>query len=214
MKGIAAPAGTILRAPHCPVTTRSKLKSSELVWRRAKSSRAPAIRPPASRQTRAPLLTPPHQSSVQRPPFKILLRHIGAHVTANLTRTQRASCASELLSSGSFYERGRACIICSQDRCRAETRCEISVIKNENARGNGAGSPHVNRPRPLLPVNGTVIVGGKDPDFIGLFISLTRIRDGIRQHQCRCGCSSSGLSPFAEAFFKLKGSKVALSGFR
>ena len=102
--------------------------------------------------TATPILSP-------TTPFKILLRHIGAHVTVNLTQTHRASCASELLSSGSFYERGRACIICSQERCRAETRREISVRKNENARGNGAGSPQVNRPRPLMPLSGAAIVG-------------------------------------------------------
>ena len=177
IKGIAAPAGT-LRAPHCPVTTRSKFKSSELVWRRAKSSRAPAIRPPASRQTRAPLLAPPHQSSVQRPPLKFLLAPSGLRDDTSRISTGSTSCASERLRSGSFYERGRACIICSQERCRAEKRRAISVRKNVKERGKGPRSPLVTRPIPIALLFGISIVDEKHPDFIGLFISFMRSGDG------------------------------------
>ena len=47
--------------------------------------------------TATPILSP-------TTPFKILLRHIGAHVTANLTQTHRASRAPEVPGSRSILE--------------------------------------------------------------------------------------------------------------
>ena len=169
LKGIAAPAGTS-RAPHCPVTTRSKsvLESSEPVWRRMKSSSAPAIYPPMPDKHGRHYWTPPHQSLVQRPPFKFS-RHVGAFVTQIYFRFT----ALPAFRSGDFvvpsFAFGESCINCSQERCRASTRREISVRKNVKDRVEGEALPLVKR-IVTAPFAGTAFeCCNKEADFIGSF---------------------------------------------
>lgn len=145
MKGIAAPAGTS-RAPHCPVTTRSKFvfESSEPVWRRMKSSRAPAIYPPMSRQTRAPLLDTATPVLSPTTPFKFL-RHVGAFVTQIYFRSTALPAIRSGDSTAPSLAFGESCITCLQERCRASTRREISVRKKVNDRVEGDALPLVKR---------------------------------------------------------------------
>lgn len=64
---------------------------------------------------------------------------------------------------------GESCNTCSQERCRASTRREISVRKNVKERVDGDALPFVNRIVTDPVVGAPVPLSNKEADFIGSF---------------------------------------------